>query len=179
MFLVSAAAQSSADYVVSIRSTVTFWIAVFGFLLSLFNLAVTVFANYKRVSFCVKAAYKISGYVLLSIQVTNKSRLGISLTGGEVDDLAGHKIAFGETSTVVFTYAHPDLSGKSVLRTDIFPIHIDPLYSVRIFMQTETWDPALPLACQLRFGSSRGWIRAKIDLPAACEDLQSLLRHLR
>lgn len=162
-----------------IRDVVTFWLAILGFLLSVYNLAVTIYTNHKRISICVKAVYKVDGYAVLSIQITNKSRLGISLTSGEVNALSNCKIAFGETSTVVFTYVHPELSGKNVLRTDIFPIHIDPLHSARILMQTETWNPDLPCSCCLRFGSSRGWIQAKADLPAAFEDLQSLLRHLK
>ncbi len=179
MFLASTVAQSSVSAAQPVRDTVTFLLAILGFAISALNLAVTIYTNHKRISICVKTTYKISGYVLLSIQITNKSRLGVSLTSGEVDDLAGRKISFGETSSVVFTYAHPELSGKDVLRTEIFPIHIEPLHSSRIFMQTETWNPDLPLSCCLRFGSSRGWIRAKSDLPAADEDLKLLLRRLK
>ena len=182
MFFVSAVAQvaqKSSSPAPSVKNIVTFWIAVLGFALSVYNFVVSIYANHKRVSVRVKYTYKVGGYVLLSIQITNKSRLGISLTSGEVIEPTGHKIAFGETSTVVFTYSHPDLSGKNVLRTDIFPIHVEPLRSARIFMQTETWNPDLPLPCRLRFGSSRGWIRSKADLPEDFEDFESLLRCLR
>lgn len=172
-------AQDRLDSLESISSAVTFLIAVIGFALSVYNFVVSVRSNRKRISTHVKLTYKISGIVLLSIQITNKSRLGVSLTSGEFVDFSGQKIAFGETSTVVFTYTNPELSGKNVLRTDIFPIHIDPLKSTRIFMQTETWNPDLPLSCYLRFGSSRGWIRSKVDLPADFEDFESLLRHLK
>ena len=179
MFLSSAVAQDSAASAVPVRDTVTFWIAVLGFALSVYNFVVSIYANHKHISVRVKFTYKVRGYVLLSIQITNKSKLGISLTSGEIDGFIGRKIAFGETSSAVFTYAHPDLSGKSVLRTDIFPIHVEPLHSVRVFMQTETWNPDLPCSCRLRFGSSRGWIQAKVDLPEDFEDFESLLRRLK
>ena len=179
MFLVSAVAQNGSNPAPLVRDTVTFWIAVFGFALSVYNFVASIYASHKRVSVRVKYTYKVGGYVLLSIQITNKSRLGISLTSGEISDLAGYKFTFGETSTVVFTYSHPDLSGKNVLRTDIFPIHVEPLHSTCIFMQTETWNPDLPLSCRLRFGSSRGWIRSKVVLPEDFEDFESLLRRLK
>ena len=159
-----------------VRDTVTFWLAVVSFILSSGELVFIIIKNYKNVSVCVKSTFKHSGYVVLSLQIENKSRLGISLTSGEIDDLSGHKIAFGEESTFVFAYSLPDLPGTQVLKTDIFPIHIEPLHSVRILMQTETWDPDLPLSCQLRFGSSRGLVYSSAVLPTNFDNIMLLSR---
>lgn len=43
-----------------IRDVVTFWLAILGFLLSVYNLAVTIYTNHKRISICVKAVYSVS-----------------------------------------------------------------------------------------------------------------------
>lgn len=162
----------------SIIEKVTFAIAVIGFLLSVYNFVKSIIAESARIRISVKYAHKISGFVIMVVEITNKSRLGISITSGEIIDSAKNEIQFGETSKVVFSYNHPDLSGKSAEKTSTFPIHVEPLRSIRVFIQTEDWNPSLPLDCKIRLGSSRGWISTNVTLPDDCGNLLSLLQHI-
>ncbi|MBU5627745.1 hypothetical protein KQI82_12575 [Oscillibacter sp. MSJ-2] len=158
---------------------VTFAIAFAGFAMSLFNFAENRISHMRRLDIKVKYVLKESGMLLLIVEFVNKSWLGISITSAAFyDNDVEHK--FGEISTMVFTYAHPDLSGKAGERTQKFPIKIEPLSAVQLFMETDKWNPTLPGSYDFRLGTSRGPIRGtSLALSADLADWKLLLKHLK
>lgn len=163
---------------VTVKDCVTFWIAVIGFLLSIYNFVSGLIKESRQIDVSVKFTYHISGFLVMVLQITNKSRLGISITSGTIITKEEAEIPFGETSKAVFTYDSPELRGKVSERTVLFPVHIEPLRSTRVFIQTDSWNPSLPLDCKIRLGSSRGMIKKKISIPDVTDDFLLLLGHL-
>lgn len=162
----------------SVKDNVTFWIAVAGFLLSIYNFISDLVKERPRIDVSVKFTHHISDFLLMVIQITNKSQLGISVTSGTIITKEKTEIPFGETSKAVFTYDSPELSGKISERTALFPIHIEPLHSTRVFIQTDSWNSSLPLECKIRLVSSRGIIEKNISIPDVTDDFLLLLGHL-
>lgn len=163
---------------VSVKDRVTFWIAVVGFLLSVYNFVSDLVKERPQIDVSVKFTYHVSGFLVMVMQITNKSRLGISITSGTIITKEKAEIPFGETSKAIFTYDSPELRGKVSERTVLFPIHIEPLRSARVLIQTDSWDRSLPLDCKIHLGSSRGMIKKKISIPDVTDDFLLLLGHL-
>ena len=162
----------------SIFDWVTFAIAVIGFLLSIYNFVAALIVNFKRLEISVEQICHCNGFAGLVLKITNKSRLNISLTSGQL--ILGNKqrIRFGEISTIAVAQKLPYMEQDTLARPKLFPIRLDSLMSVRVFMQTDYWDADLPQSCKLSLSTSRGSIRKKIALPAAIENGLQLLQYL-
>lgn len=163
---------------VSTMDWVTFWIAVIGFCLSVFNFIETILKNSKRLSVSVKHLCKCDNHVVILMEFTNRSHLGISITSGKFISKTGESIVFGEVSRELFRYTNAELKGKPNERTVTFPIHIDPLKSERVLLLTEDGLPGFSSSYKIVLGSSRGKIAKNVVLPTAHEDFVSLLEHL-
>ena len=159
--------------------SITFWIAVVGFILSVYNFIEGIIRNSRRLSVSVKHIYQTSEFAVMLIEFTNHSQLGISITNGTLLDSHGHSVQFGETSRELFRYDHPELTGRPNERTVTFPIHIAPLRSERVLLQTEHALPGFSRSYRMKLGSSRGRISKTVVLPIGHEDFVPLLSHLR
>ena len=93
-------ATQAIEQTVSIFDRVTFAIAVIGFLLSVYNFVASLVANSKRLEISVKQVCKCNGFVGLVIEFTNKSRLNISITSGQIVLGDNQMLPFGEISTL-------------------------------------------------------------------------------
>lgn len=171
-------ATQAIEQTVSIFDRVTFAIAVIGFLLSVYNFVASLVVNSKRLEISVKQVCKCNGFVGLVLELTNKSRLNISITSGQIILGDNQRLPFGEISTLAIAQRLPYMDHDTVSKPRLFPIRLDPLASVRVFMQTEYWTQDLPHQCILVLPTSRGKIRAKVDLPDALESGLHLLRYL-
>lgn len=103
----------------SIANCITFWIAVVGFALSIYNFVKSLIANHKRLCISVKQIYNEAKFTVMLVEFTNKSQLGISVTRGEING-----VPFGEQSTTLYTYTHPELNKRPVINTEILPLYI-------------------------------------------------------
>ena len=159
--------------------TVTFWIAVAGFILSVYNFIEGIIRNSRRLSVSIKHIFRSDSTTILLIEFTNRSQLGISITSGSLVDNQKNLFAFGETSQEIFHYSYPERRGKESERTVTFPINIDPLRSERVLLQTEHALPGFSGSYRMKLGSSRGRISKTVDLPIGHEDFLTLLSHLR
>ncbi|MBO4938872.1 MAG: hypothetical protein J6C98_07735 [Oscillospiraceae bacterium] len=168
----------SAANVMTTMDWITFGIAVFSFVLSVYNFVETLVNNSKRLSVSVKHLCRENGHVIMLIEFTNRSQLGISITCGKLVGTAKKEVVFGETSRELFRYNSPEAKGKSSERTLTFPLHIDPLRSERVLLQTEHDLPDFSRNCRIVLGSSRGKLSKKLELPIAREGFVSLLEHL-
>lgn len=168
----------TAEQTISILDQVTFAIAVVGFLLSVYNFVASLVANSKRLEFSVKHLCKSGNIIGLVFEITNKSRLGISLTSGNFILENGEKIPFGETSTLAIAQKLPYMEHDAIIKSRLFPIRLEPLMSARVFMQTDCWDSDLPNSCKFFFSTSRGSFQGKVDLPDTLKDGLQLLRYL-
>lgn len=160
-------------------NTVTFWIAVVGFILSVYNFIEGIIRSSRRLSVSVKHIFRSENTTILLIEFTNRSQLGISVTSGILIDHQKNRFVFGETSQEIFRYSYPERKGKESERTAIFPISIDPLRSERVLLQTEHALPGFSRSYRMKLGSSRGRISKTVDLPTGHEDFVSLLSHLK
>ena len=157
---------------------VTFDIAVVSFILSVYNFVEALMKNAKRLSVSIKHLYKLDNHVVMLIEFTNRSHLGISITSGELVSDLNKRVVLGETSRELFRYSNPDAKGKAFERSVTFPINIDPLRSERVLLLTEDDLPGFSCSYRIVLGSSRGKISKNVVLPAGHEDFVSLLEHL-
>lgn len=176
--LLTQAVVQTVEKTVSMFDRVTFAIAVIGFLLSIYNFVASLVVNSKRMEISVKQMYKCNGFVGMVIEFTNKSRLNISITSGQIVLGDDQRLQFGETSILAIAQRLPYMDHDTVAKPALFPVRLDPLTSVRVFMQTDHWSQDLPHRCTLVLPTSRGNIRAKVDLPDALETGLQLLRYL-
>ena len=153
---------------------ITFGIAVVGFLLSVYNFIEGLIAKSRRITISMLGMCRCGDCLAILLVITNKSRLGISLTSGKIDGTA-----FGETRETVFTYANPELAGRSTVKTTIFPIHLEPLSATRLLLLVEERDLPIPSPCVIRLGSSRGKISKKLCPPFVPVDFPKMLKYLK
>lgn len=168
----------TATSVMTTMEWVTFWIAAIGFILSVYNFVEHLIRNSRRLCVDIKHLHNTDSFAIMLVEFTNRSQLGISITSGKIVDASGKAVAFGETGCELFRYEYPELKGKASERTVTFPIHIDPLRSVRVLLQTEDDLPGFSRSYAMELGSSRGKISKNVGLPTAHEDFVSLLQHL-
>lgn len=158
----------------SIANCVTFWIAVVGFALSVYNFIRSLIANHKRLCISVKQIYNEAKFTVLLVEFTNKSQLGISVTRGTING-----ISFGEQSTTLYIYDHPELNRRPVINTEVLPLYIAPLGSSRVLLRTERVLPVSDSPCKVVLGTSRGRVVSKsLALPESCGCFVSLLEYL-
>lgn len=91
----------SINLTTSCMEQITFWIAVVGFALSVYNFAAALISNTKRLRVEILHICLENGALGMVLKITNKSRLGISITGGKLVLDKTRQIPFGETSTIV------------------------------------------------------------------------------
>lgn len=158
----------------SITNCVTFWIAVVGFALSVYNFIRSLIANHKRLCISVKQIYNEAKFTVLLVEFTNKSQLGISVTRGTING-----ISFGEQSTALYVYDHPELNRRPVINTEVLPLYIAPLGSSRVLLRTEHVLPVPGDPCKVVLGTSRGRVVSRaLALPESCGGFVSLLEYL-
>ena len=158
----------------SIANCITFWIAVVGFALSIYNFVKSLIANHKRLCISVKQIYNEAKFTVMLVEFTNKSQLGISVTRGEING-----VPFGEQPTTLYTYTHPELNKRPVINTEILPLYIAPLGSSRVLLRTEHVLPVSGDPCKVVLGTSRGRVVSRaLALPESCGCFVSLLEYL-
>lgn len=169
----------SINLTTSCMEQITFWIAVVGFALSVYNFVAALVANSERLLIKAKHICIENGVMGMVLEITNKSRLGISITGGKLILDKTQQIPFGETSTLALVKKLPYEDNETVIRAGLFPIRLESLCSVRVFMQTEYWnhDVSTCSSCDVLLSTSRGGTKHTVELPSPEHGLQ-LLRYL-
>lgn len=162
-----------------ISDKVTFCIAVAGFALSLINFIGDRIANRKHVEVTIKHTHYNHGSLYMLVLFTNRSRFAISITSGCLSFGEDIQHIIGEKSRSAFTYSNPALSGKTVEYTRRFPVRLEPLSAEQCLFEIETWKNGTPLSCSARFGSSRGIVKARLQLPNAPDTLKTYLQRIK
>ncbi len=163
------------------HDTVTFIIAVVSFILSIINFIENRISNRKNLYVVVKYAFVTGGLVFFMLDFINKSRLSISITSGNFV-INGTERPLGNKANVFMTYTKPEHHEKPFERPVCFPIKLESLSATELLFQADQpYDEwvELPEKCIGIFGTTRGKVKTRLNLPTNYGDLKQMLQYLK
>jgi len=143
----------------------------------------TFWENRKHLELSITNTFLEGSTLLATIELVNKSKQPISITSGAlfIPDKSEHQ--FGKTSTTVFTYSNPDLSGKTTETTKRFPVKLDSFEAKSILVELSPWPSELnqyiPGPCDIVLGTSRGQVKKSCKIPIYCASWKKMLECIR
>ena len=157
---------------------ITFYMALIGFLLSIFNALRDYRENRVSISVSMPCTVNDSGYLFMKIIMINNSKQPISITRVQAN-INNASYELGLCSLPMITYNDPVRAGKAVEKTTCLPIQLNSLgYGIALF-QIENLNIETGTPIDLLIGTNRGKIKKHVVKPAITgDDLLSFLRCL-